>query len=57
MTLEFAECLGVCDAAPAILVNETLHGDMTKEKIDELVEEVNRRALRNRKRFHLIPNP
>jgi NADH-quinone oxidoreductase subunit E len=37
VTLEFAECLGACDAAPAIMVNDTLHGEMTKEKIDELV--------------------
>jgi len=37
VTLEFAECLGACDAAPAILVNDTLHGNMTREKIDELV--------------------
>jgi NADH-quinone oxidoreductase subunit E len=40
ITLEFAECLGACDYAPAILVNETLHRDMTKEKVDLLVEEI-----------------
>jgi len=38
ITLEFAECLGACDFAPAILADDTLHGDMTKEKIDELIE-------------------
>jgi len=38
VTLEFAECLGACDAAPAILVNETLYGNMTREKVDELVK-------------------
>lgn len=38
VTVEFAECLGVCDAAPAVLVNDTLHGCMTDEKIDELVD-------------------
>jgi NADH-quinone oxidoreductase subunit E len=38
VTLEFAECLGACEQAPAILVNETLHGNMTKEKVDELVK-------------------
>jgi len=37
-TLEFAECLGACDMAPAILVNDTLHGNMTKEKIDDLLK-------------------
>jgi NADH-quinone oxidoreductase subunit E len=36
VTLEFGECLGVCDAAPVVLVNETRYGNMTKEKVDEL---------------------
>ena len=40
ITLEFAECLGACDYAPAILVNETLHRDMTKEKVDRLIQEL-----------------
>lgn len=40
VTLKFSECLGVCDAAPVVMVNETLHGNMTKEKIDELVEQL-----------------
>ncbi len=37
ITLEFAECLGACDFAPAILVDDTLHKNMTKETIDELL--------------------
>ncbi|MBU4272760.1 MAG: NAD(P)H-dependent oxidoreductase subunit E [Planctomycetes bacterium] len=40
VTLEYAECLGVCELAPAILVNDTLHGNMTMEKIDELVDQM-----------------
>jgi NADH-quinone oxidoreductase subunit E len=40
VTLLEAECLGACDAAPAMLVNDTLHRDMTKEKIDAFVEMV-----------------
>lgn len=39
VTLEFAECLGACDVAPAILVDDTLHEEMTKKKIDELVND------------------
>jgi NADH-quinone oxidoreductase subunit E len=39
VTLEAAECLGACDMAPAILVNDTLHGNMTKKTIDDLVNE------------------
>jgi NADH-quinone oxidoreductase subunit E len=42
VTLEFAECLGACEQAPAILVDEVLHGDMTKEKVDALVNELSR---------------
>jgi NADH-quinone oxidoreductase subunit E len=37
VTLEFAECLGACDYAPAMLANETLYKDLTKQKIDEFV--------------------
>ena len=40
VSLEYAECLGACDMAPAILVNDTLHGNMTMEKIDELVDQM-----------------
>lgn len=38
ITLEVAECLGACEQAPALLVNDTLHGNMTEEKIDALLE-------------------
>ncbi len=38
VTLEFAECLGACEQAPAILVNDTLHGNMTIEKLDILLD-------------------
>ena len=40
VTIEFSECLGVCDAAPVIMVNETLHGNMTKEKVDALLADI-----------------
>jgi NADH-quinone oxidoreductase subunit E len=38
ITLEFAECLGACEFAPAILVGDTLHKNMTKSKIDDLLK-------------------
>jgi NADH-quinone oxidoreductase subunit E len=38
VTLEFAECLGACDYAPAMLAGDTLHKNLTKEKIDQFVE-------------------
>jgi NADH-quinone oxidoreductase subunit E len=37
VTLEFAECLGACDYAPAMLVGDTLYQDLTREKIDQFV--------------------
>ena len=38
--LQFAECLGACESAPAMLVNETLYKDLTKEKIDDFVASI-----------------
>lgn len=37
ITLEFAECLGACDFAPAMLAGETLYKKLTKEQIDEFI--------------------
>jgi len=38
VTLEYAECLGACDFAPAMLANDTLHKNLTIEKIDALID-------------------
>ncbi|MCS7239021.1 MAG: NADH-quinone oxidoreductase subunit NuoE [Thermoguttaceae bacterium] len=43
-TLEAAECLGACDFAPAIMVNDTLHGPMTFEMVDELLASLRKEA-------------
>jgi NADH-quinone oxidoreductase subunit E len=32
------QCLGTCDHAPAIIVDEDLHQDLTPEQVDELLE-------------------
>ncbi|MGA2798149.1 MAG: NAD(P)H-dependent oxidoreductase subunit E [Thermoguttaceae bacterium] len=40
ITLDFSECLGECDHAPAIMINDVLHENMTKEKIDELLKTI-----------------
>jgi len=37
VTLEYAECLGACEFAPAALAGDVLLKDLTKEKIDDLV--------------------
>ena len=37
VTLEFAECLGACEGAPAVMVDDEHEHDVTPEKADELV--------------------
>jgi NADH-quinone oxidoreductase subunit E len=32
------ECIGRCDGAPAMLVDDDYHGDLTPEKIDAILE-------------------
>lgn len=36
-SMELVECIGACSIAPAMLVGETLHGNLTPEKIDEIL--------------------
>ncbi len=33
-------CIGYCDFAPAIMVNKDVYGNLTPEKIDELIEKL-----------------
>ena len=40
ITLEFAECIGACDGAPACLVNDVHAMNVTPEKADALITEV-----------------
>jgi NADH-quinone oxidoreductase subunit E len=40
ITLEFAECIGACDGAPACLRNDVHVMDVTSEKADQLIEEL-----------------
>lgn len=37
ITLEFAECLGACEGAPAVMINDEHEHNVTPEKADELV--------------------
>jgi NADH-quinone oxidoreductase E subunit len=43
-TLEVVECLAACDVAPALKVNDELHGHVTPDKIDELLAELAKRG-------------
>ncbi len=43
LTVEFAECLGVCDFAPAALVNDgRVYGPLDEDKVDSMMEELKR---------------
>jgi NADH-quinone oxidoreductase subunit E len=39
-TLEVVQCLAACDLAPALKVNDVLHGNMTIASIDALLEKL-----------------
>ena len=38
-TLEWANCLGMCDQGPALLVNDAIYSKVTPETVHEIVEE------------------
>jgi len=41
-TLEMTSCLGVCGVAPAMMVNDRVHGNLTKERIAEVIGDLRR---------------
>ena len=40
-------CVGYCDRSPAILINKKVYGNLTPEKIDEIIEKLKADALKN----------
>ena len=44
ITLEFGECLGLCDFAPAMLANSQVYMNMTVEKVDEVASQLKAQA-------------
>jgi NADH-quinone oxidoreductase subunit E len=41
LTVEFAECLGICDFAPAALADDgRVYGPLTEESVDAMLDEV-----------------
>jgi NADH-quinone oxidoreductase subunit E len=43
LSVEFAECLGLCDFAPAALADDgRVYGPLTEESVDAMLEELNR---------------
>jgi len=39
-TIEETECLGQCSESPCLMVNQTIYGNLTPEKIDSLILEL-----------------
>jgi NADH-quinone oxidoreductase subunit E len=39
-TLEMTSCLGVCGVAPAMMVNDRVYGNLTPERIAEVIAEL-----------------
>ncbi|MDI9459049.1 MAG: NAD(P)H-dependent oxidoreductase subunit E [Bacillota bacterium] len=39
-TLETCECIGACDVSPAALIDDTVYGHLTEERVVELVKEL-----------------
>jgi NADH-quinone oxidoreductase subunit E len=42
ITVEFAECIGACEGAPAVLINDEARMNVTPEKVDALLDELRR---------------
>ena len=37
-TFELTNCIGACDTAPAMLIDDVLHGNLTKENLHKILE-------------------
>ncbi|MGB4430265.1 MAG: NAD(P)H-dependent oxidoreductase subunit E, partial [Limnochordia bacterium] len=46
-TLETCECIGACDVSPAALIDDTVYGHLTEEKVVELVQTLRQREQLN----------
>jgi len=41
-TLELCACLGVCGNAPVMMVNNDVYGDLTEERVEEIIARIRR---------------
>jgi NADH-quinone oxidoreductase subunit E len=40
VTVEYVECIGVCEGAPAVLVNDEARMNVTPDKVDGLLDQL-----------------
>jgi NADH-quinone oxidoreductase subunit E len=43
ITVEFAECIGVCEGAPAVLIDDAGRPNVTRDKVDALITELKKK--------------
>jgi len=43
-TIEPVSCLGLCDRAPAMMINDEIYGNLTPEKVKEIIQELKKHA-------------
>ncbi len=43
-SIEAVECLAACGFGPNVMVNDTLHSQMTEKKVDQLLKELRKKA-------------
>ncbi len=43
-TLELCACLGVCGNAPVMMINEDVYGDLTEDRVEEIIAEIKGRS-------------
>jgi len=39
-TLELCACLGVCGNAPVMMINDDVYGDLTEERVEEIITKI-----------------
>ena len=45
-TLEGTSCLGICGVAPAMMINEEAYGNLNKEKVYKILEQIQKEEAR-----------
>ena len=46
-TLEASSCLGICGVAPAIMIDDVVYGNLTKEKVSQIIDSITSAGVQN----------
>jgi NADH:ubiquinone oxidoreductase subunit E len=49
-TLEESECLGHCDRAPVLMLDEEIHGNLTRDSLLSLIDRIREQAAKDEKK-------